>query len=218
MIALVSGATQTQARYAHTGIFGILLTPRNGNRVGAVLGSGLRWAADNDCFQGLDEARYLRMLAKLDSDEVRASPPLFVTVPDRVGDAKATGQLWDDWLCEVAGRGLPAAYVAQDGAESLSLPWDQMDALFVGGSTDWKESSAAMSLAEAASSRRKWVHVGRVNTSRRLRKLLDWGCVDSIDGRCLSAWPDTYFPWFLAQVRGHGRQSVIQFKEEAPRR
>jgi hypothetical protein len=75
----------------------------------------------------------------------------------------------------------PIALVAQDGQERLPVPWDHFEALFVGGSTQWKLGPHATALIRQAKRRGKWVHVGRVNTVRRITwfKALD---VDSIDG------------------------------------
>jgi hypothetical protein len=52
-----------------------------------------------------------------------------------------------------------------------------------------KESRAAVDLAREAKSLGKWVHMGRVNTKRRLRHAYDVGC-DSVGG--------TAFTWYTA--------------------
>lgn len=205
MIVFVSGATATHRRYADTGLFGCLLTPYGGHDAGRVAASGLPFACDNDFFWRPDPTAFRRMLAR-----VAGLPNCrFVACPDRVGDARATLAMFDDWRAEVAASGQPAALVGQDGAEDCDLPWDRLDTLFVGGTTAWKESRAALVLTEEARRRGKWVHVGRVNTLRRLRKVWDWGTVDSIDGTCFSKWPDKYFPWFMRKLVGLEQQDTL---------
>lgn len=185
MIVLVSGATATLRRHAHTGHFGQLFVPRAGNT-----SLGLPWACDNDAFKAFDPVRFRRMLAKLEGVE----GCLFVACPDVVCDPVATLDRFREWRPEIIARGFPIAFVGQDDCESTDLPWDEFDAFFVGGSDAWKESRATMRLCIHARELGKWVHVGRVNSYRRLRKLFDWGCVDSIDGRSFSAFSDIYIP------------------------
>jgi hypothetical protein len=153
---------------------------------------GWTWAADNDCFQGLDPRAYLRML-----DAVVSAPGrcLFVTVPDVVADAHATARLFEVWWGAPARRGLPVALVAQDGVEHLerwlALAWPRIDALFIGGSTQWKLGGAAEALVREANRRGKWVHMGRVNSARRIRYAASIGC-HSVDGTKWVRWRDIY--------------------------
>ena len=91
------------------------------------------------------------------------------------------------------------AYVGQDEAEDHDLPWGRLQALFIGGSTAWKESSASRDLCHEAKRRGKWVHVGRVNTKRRV-EIARAMKADSIDGTAFSRWPDTKIPAGLRWV------------------
>lgn len=186
---LVSGATRTVERYKGNAFLGRLVTPANRNSVEALVRSGLPWAADNAAFSGFDEPRYLRML-----DRIECRPGcLFVTAPDVVGDARATMRLFHLWRLLLAEKGLPVALVAQDGQENLRTPWDDFEALFLGGTTDWKLGDGANFLAAEAKARGKWLHMGRVNTRKRIRLAHAWGC-DSIDGSGFSRWPDIRIP------------------------
>jgi hypothetical protein len=167
--------------------------------------TGLPVAADNDCFQGLDRAAYVAMLRKLRGTRVR-----WVTVPDIVADAESTLARWRIWRPVLRYLGLPAAYVAQDGSETLAPPWAELDALFIGGSDKWKEGPHALRLMLDAKDRGKWVHVGRVNTMRR-RWLMGVGDFDSIDGSCFSKWPDKYIPWMARTLayKQHGMEDLL---------
>src|SRR5262245_4586937 len=80
---------------------GRLFTPRHTSRTTDTAAAGIPWAADNDCFQGLDEAAYRKMLDKLEGQPGCR----WVTVPDVVGDAQATLDLFDTWAPELERRG-----------------------------------------------------------------------------------------------------------------
>lgn len=156
---------------------------------------GLPWAADNSAFSGFDEGRFARML-----DRIAGVPGcLWVAAPDVVEDAGATLRLFDIWQPRVSARGLPVALVAQDGLEDLAVPWDRLDAVFLGGSTEWKIGEHARRIAGEARARGKLVHCGRVNSRRRIRHAAAIGC-DSVDGSCFSRWPDTKIPRALQWI------------------
>jgi hypothetical protein len=190
---LVSGSTKTVASLAHQhrARLGHLLTPSNRNSVDSLLRTGLSWAADNGAFSGFDTARFRRLLSRV------AGKPrcLFVVCPDVVGDAQRTLDLFDLWRYEVAASGQPVALVGQDGLEDLSVPWHAFDCLFIGGSTAWKLSRTAADLCHEAKARGKWIHVGRVNSLRRMMSAKDMGA-DSIDGSSLSMFGDKYIHRF----------------------
>lgn len=182
---------------------GRLHQPRSVSRVDATIALGIPWAADNDCYQGLDPAAFVRMLTKL------AHRPgcRFVSVPDVVGDAEATAASFKAWAPVIRWFGLPVALVAQDGLEDLRVPWGKIDALFLGGSTEWKLGPASRQLAKEALHRGKWVHMGRVNTAKRIDVALEWGC-HSIDGTGFSMYYDTYVPKALEQIAAHSAKEA----------
>jgi hypothetical protein len=171
---------------------GRLVQPRSFPRVRDTAAAGIPWAADNDAFNGWsDEAaqRYTRMLdAIADLNGCR-----FVTVPDVVADAEATARYFERWAPAVARRGLPVALVLQDGIDTPAMSrwllrtWPRLDAVFIGGSTDFKMGDVARALVLEAKARGKWVHMGRVNTLRRVRYAASIGC-DSIDGTSYVRW------------------------------
>lgn len=184
MIYLSGVVSQT----VHDAGHGFMVTPRMGNR----LPDGCVWAADSGCFNrstyvGDDE--YLAWLEKRAGHE----GCLFATVPDVVGDHDATLAMFPSTAARIRGLGYRVAFVAQDGATEGTVPWDDMDALFIGGSTEWKLSEAAYGLVAAAKRRGKLVHVGRVNSWRRLRAYAFAGA-DSADGTFLAFGPDVNLP------------------------
>lgn len=121
----------------------------------------------------------------------------FAVAPDHPMDAVATLAASLPWLPRIRALGVPAAFVAQDHCEQGDLiPWDDLDMLFLGGSTAWKTGPAARRVTEMATARGKAVHMGRVNSGRRLRLAHSFGC-SSADGTCLAYGPRTVLPRLL---------------------
>ena len=205
MMLLVSGATKTLLRYEDPRKLGLLVVPGAGNSPKWLLSTTMCWAADNGAYNGFDAESYLSMQNRW------ATCPrnLFWTLPDVVGDAKQTLELWYQWWDKIL---LPnKALVAQDGIEDIEIPWDgdhKLDCLFIGGSTEFKMSLSVCDLIAEALSRNKWVHVGRVNSMQRLSHFHDMG-VDSVDGSSMSMFPDTYIPRFLAFISSQDKQGKL---------
>jgi hypothetical protein len=173
---------------------GRLIQPRHTSSIEATAAAGIPWGADNDCYGGLDERKFLRML-----DRIAGLPGCrFVTVPDVVADAATTLHLFDCWaphMEDVCGQ--PLALVAQDGLTVTDVPWSEIAALFIGGSDDFKLGPDAAELARAAMRRGKWVHVGRVNSAKRLTYSKSIGA-DSCDGSSWARWRKTHLDRGLA--------------------
>lgn len=125
------------------------------------------------------------LLSLLDREYDRRKLCRFVAVPDIVESAIRTLEVFDHWRYKLSGW--PLALVAQDGQESLGIPWEGIDALFIGGSTGWKMGPYAAQCIKAAKAMGKWVHVGRVNTPARFEYFDKLGA-DSIDGTGLSRY------------------------------
>jgi hypothetical protein len=145
------------------------------------------WAADNDAYSAWDEHRYRKML-----DAIHGLPGcLFVTAPDVVGDGERTLELFDEWAADLSACWQPVALVAQDGMTVATVPWRRIQALFIGGTTEFKMGDQGRLLAIEAKRRGLWLHMGRVNTQQRIRYAKAIGC-DSIDGTSLSWFKDHY--------------------------
>lgn len=140
------------------------------------------FAVDNGAFSGFDGPGFERLLAR---HWERRELCRFVACPDVVGSARRTLEAFDHWRGRLEGWRL--ALVAQDGLESLPIPWSQIDAVFIGGSTAWKLGKDAADVIRTAKICGKWVHAGRVNTPGRFEYFDELG-VDSIDGTGLSRY------------------------------
>jgi len=157
---------------------------------------GVPWCADNGCYtlgDRFNPDKYKRFLDRKWNDDV-----LFATAPDVVGDAKATLERSESWFDELSSRGYPPALVAQDGVENMmdEIPWDQIRTWFIGGSTAWKESADAADCATEALKRGCHLHMGRVNSFRRLRLAAAIRC-DTVDGNFLAFGPTVNLPKLL---------------------
>jgi hypothetical protein len=169
--------------------------------------AGRRWAADNGAFSHFDANAFLELLEKLRGRE----GGLFVAAPDVVGSAALTLERFETWQPIITSFGLPVALVAQDGLVLEEVPWDDLEAIFIGGTTAFKLGSSARSLAGYAKARGKWVHMGRVNTKKRFRYAAQIGC-DSVDGSRFSKWPRKAIPLALAWMQSHDDQHELSFE------
>lgn len=162
------------------------------------------WAADNGCFSPAWNQTYWRTW--IDLVDPRA---LFAVVPDTVGDWKQTKMNWIVHHATVKNAGLRAAYVLQNGQTSTWMPWDDLDAVFIGGTTEWKTSDESRTLVDEAKTRGKWVHMGRVNSLRRMMLARDWGC-DSCDGTYLAFGPDINTPKLIRSLQLMHNQQPLE--------
>lgn len=171
-----------------------LRTPLTGYRL-----AGVPYGLDNGAFTTFDEPKWRRLLI-----EAREHRPVFVCAPDIVGSARRTLELFRHFRHDLVG--LPACLVLQDGIGDFDIPWTEIDAVFVGGSDQFKVSAEAFAACKAAKMMKKWVHVGRVNTSARAQQWL--GIAHSIDGSGLSQY-DHMLRDVLRAIRGDVQQMSI---------
>lgn len=142
---------------------------------------------DNGCFTEIGQQRYneAKYLALIDRGlETFGDGLLFATAQDVAFDWEGTLRKSLPVLPKIRAVGAPAALVLQDGATIQNVPWDELDAVFIGGSTEWKVSEMAKAISFEAKRRHKWVHMGRVNSMKRMRIAQSFRC-DSADGTYL---------------------------------
>lgn len=161
--------------------------------------AGVPWALDNGCFSTFHQGRWERML-----DEADEHRPVFVTLPDIVGDAQRTAELFEHFHRRT--QELPRALVLQNGIERVRIPWSDLAAVFIGGDDAFKVSPVTFAAARTAKMLGKWVHVGRVNTAARVRNWL--GIADSIDGSGISRF-DHMLEDVLSMIRGDHPQKEL---------
>jgi hypothetical protein len=153
------------------------------------------------------------MAADLTADEMDRC--LWATAPDVlnwfvdadgndycVGDPVPTLALLREWSPKIRALGFKVALVAGDGTEDIitDADWDLCDAVFLGGSTEWKIGPGAELIIKEATARGKATHMGRVNSGRRIKIADRFGC-DTADGTYLKAGPDENLPNLIDWIR-----------------
>jgi hypothetical protein len=210
VIRYLTGAhNEGVAAAAHAYNIGLLVQP--GNRYDKQIHRYPDWAADNGAFTtkkgGFNAASFRTMLARPALLAARERC-LFVVAPDKlvvlpcgtvVGDAAGTLEQFPAWAAEIRALGYPVALVAQNGLEGMldAVPWDLVDVLFIGGSTEWKIGPCAAACTAHALALGKRVHMGRVNSGKRLAIAQAMGC-DTADGTYLVFGPDKNLPKLLS--------------------
>ena len=154
------------------GRVGHLFSPRPG-RVPCGPFSFMPFALDNGAYaagDNWDESEWFKLL---DWAKLSGQVPAWALVPDVVGDRLRTLRKWDLYRSRLARYGWPLAFAVQDGMVSSDVPTDAQ-VVFVGGSTAWKWRTMAEWCRDFPR-----VHVGRVNSWRRL-----WQCHDAGAASC----------------------------------
>lgn len=174
MIALLDNGQYLASCEEEIGVpVGQLLTPLTRYRLRE---PSRPWAIDNGAFSGFDSKAFESLLAR---ESHHRKNCLFVSAPDIVGSAMRTLELFEHWKPKL--NGWPLAIVCQDGQEHQPIPWSDIAAVFIGGSTVFKCSAHVEHIIKAAKILNKWVHVGRVNDPIRWKHFENLGA-DSADG------------------------------------
>jgi hypothetical protein len=158
-----------------------LRTPLTGYRKDSL--GVIPYILDNGAYTAFPARTFHRMAA----DALQDEQCLYIVMPDIVGDHIGTVNCFFHWMERL---GIPdgpvqdkLAFVAQNGCTVETLDdavWDRIGCLFIGGDDEFKEGHEAFRLIEEAKIRNKWVHIGRVNTSRKI--IYFHGLGDSFDG------------------------------------
>jgi hypothetical protein len=146
--------------------------------------------ADNGAFNNFSDIRFHQMLNRL--PEATA----WVAVPDVVGNATETLAKFHHYAPLIHQR---LAFVGQDGQEDLDLP--DSDCFFIGGSTEWKLSGCARGVVDEAKARGMQIHMGRVNSEKRIRYAYEIGC-NSVDGTGISRFSKKFLSKYLHTIHG----------------
>lgn len=155
------------------GVRGQLLTPLTRYSRGHEV-----YAIDNGAFSSFKEANFRSLLKR--EFHVRAQA-LFVCVPDKVGDHMQTLALWDQF--QHMADGYKKAFVAQDGYEGFPVG---ADALFIGGTDAFKDSTDCLDACADARAKGMHVHIGRVNGPARFLRFMN--AADTCDGSGVSRY------------------------------
>ena len=207
----LSGVTNDtiEPRLIESGV-GLMVQPGNGYAVRVERYE--HWAADNGCFAAKwEEDSWLEWLSRL------PTTALFAVSPDVYPNAEESLKRGLKFSGLLRGMGFRVAIVAQDGAERLSWPWDEMDCLFLGGKMgkpEWKTSVCAERLVHEARNAGKWVHMGRANSVKRLARAKQMGCL-SADGTILKYGANLHVPWLTKAAQQSDAQGSL-WQHESP--
>lgn len=146
--------------------------------------AGVPWALDNGVFA--NKFSLSVWLKRLEGLEVYSKTCSFIVIPDVVGKARETIDSFHKYRDMVSG--FPVAFVSQDGIRNYEseIPWDKFDYVFIGGSNEHKLGSEGRWVIDEAKKRDKKLHVGRVNSQKRM---FEFWMADSWDGTCLGFDP-----------------------------
>lgn len=165
---------------------GWMVTPDMGNRLPDhgyfAIDCGMYGLVQRGIPEKFDMARYERFIEKKQAEA--GDRLLFVVTPDMPFSADGTIEAYERYGQRTKATGARTAFVTQDGMQSEDIPWRDVDAIFVGGSTEWKLGQESVALMSEAHRRGKWVHVGRVNSGKKFRAAVSAGA-DSADGTFL---------------------------------
>jgi hypothetical protein len=212
MLYLANPSTGPIRQAMSEGLLGCIVTPGQGNKLPP---PPVAFAVDNGCGPGKagigagypGDREYLLFLSRMSARARERC--LFAVAPDVVCDARASAVRLERFYAAMRGWfGLPVAFAAQNGLEDLDVPWCSFDVLFLGGDTAWKLGPAARALAREAKERRKKVHMGRVNSLKRLRYAEAIGC-DTADGTFLTFAPDQNLRVVLGWDRAVNGQGTL---------
>lgn len=191
-----------------TSDLGLMIQPDTGTNL-KILNEGTLFGIDNGCYRQGEKFSLKKYLKRLKVLQKLQKQCLFATAPDVVGNARETWKRSEEVLPEIRALGYKAALVAQDGMEDYPIRWGAFDCLFIGGSTKWKLSEDSFQIAKEARQNGCWIHLGRVNSRRRIRIAYQAGC-DSVDGTHLVFKPDKHLDQLKRWMEELRKQPFLQ--------
>lgn len=210
-MAYLSGVSGPKIRAAaQTEPIGLLVTPENS--LHRQIPHYRWWAADNGAFgawkrkEPFDVERFWSWCQKLPREGC-----LFVCAPDAPMQGwEASWAVSEPWLAKIRELGFPVALVTQDGmtVDDLHALADRWDVLFIGGSDEHKDGPEGIALIAAARAMGRHVHVGRVNSWRRISHHAYCGAT-TVDGNYLASSPDVLLPKLVRWMRRLDEQPFL---------
>lgn len=186
------------------GDLGCIVSPDQGN---TYFPDEINTIADNGCFAGTwTETKWRAWLIEQPRTlRFAVCPDVFD--PDGGPCHEATLERWEQYAPMMRRHGFEPAFVCQVGATPDNVP-DDAAVLFLGGIDSFKLGNTARDIVRAHRDDR-WIHMGRVNSQRRLGTALEFGC-HSVDGTYLTKGPDKNLPRLLRFLRNaHAQPSLF---------
>lgn len=151
--------------------------------------AGFRYAIDNGAWHAYQHGLQFNEIAFASAYERLAMEADFAVLPDIVAGGLQSLEYSLSWRDRL--RACPTFLAVQDGmtAAHVAPALDGIAGIFVGGSTEWKERSLP-TWGSLARQQRVKLHVGRVNTARRIF-LSEAAGATSFDGSSASRYAST---------------------------
>lgn len=167
----------------------VLLSP-----AGSLDPKGRSYALDNGAWSAFQQRTSFDASAFMAAVEKVGENADWIVLPDIVLGGKASLELSLSWLEKLKGLPTRVLIAVQNGMEVDDVrPYlNPMVGLFVGGDTAWKEQATPL-WGSLARRRNCYLHVGRVNTQRRISICAAAGA-DSFDGTSVSRYAVTMRP------------------------
>ena len=161
---------------------------------GALRHEGFPYALDNGAWSAYSQGRPFNEAAFLYALRRLGAGADWTTLPDIVAGGHASLELSLRWMQRVLDESPRALLAVQDGLTPDDVvPFvGERVGIFVGGSTAWKLQTLPQ-WAKMGQQQGCWVHVGRVNTIRRIT-LCDQCGATSFDGSSASRFERTLLP------------------------
>lgn len=158
--------------------FGLILSARQPGSIYPKLEAGVPWLLDNGVFtKKYNEKNWINQMNRY---KPFADTCVGIAVPDVLYNSKETLSFYKRYSSTI-----PLCYkrliVTQDGMLVTEIPWQDIDGIFVGGSNQHKLNDC-FGIVSFAHKHKKHVHVGRVNSLKRMRRV--W-FADTVDGTTL---------------------------------
>ena len=169
--------------------WGILLSP-----AGALNARGRQYALDNGAWTAFQRGTAFDGDAFMRAVDRVGEHAEWIVLPDIVVGGERSLELSLTWLEKLKGLPTPLLIAVQNGftIEDVRSYLNPMVGIFVGGDTQWKEDTTAM-WGSLARRRNCYLHVGRVNSQRRIAICATAGA-DSFDGTSVSRYAVTMRP------------------------
>lgn len=176
----------------------LLLSPK-GNSLRT---EGMPYALDNGAWTAYQQGQPFDEDAFVRAVDVVGEGAEWIVLPDVVQGGMASLDFSLTWMERLKGIPTKLLIAVQDGVqiEDLAHHLSPTVGIFIGGSTAWKEATAG-AWGSLARRRNCHLHVGRVNTVRRIRICAAAGA-NSIDGTSVSRYAKT-LPKLDAASRQH---------------
>lgn len=189
----------------YPGCVGVLIGPSYGKKV--PIDKWMPFALDNDAFQSFSKNKpwdFEAWKKMLDWVRLTRIEPLWVIVPDVVGNREATLSNWYKYSPFILDLGWRTAFAVQDGMGIGDVPSD-VDVVFVGGTDAWKFPNL-----------QTWtecfprVHCGRVTSKEMIEACERVGC-ESVDGTGWFRAPDRpdHLPMLERFLEGHRNGTAV---------